>query len=119
MILTNFPLIPFFRYGSSSGKLTYSKRFSDIDLFVLDYIHSFDLVHDLGASTGVTSMEFFKTISEAGKVVNFSFRINSYSFVTIPPLLVFTIQIIILLIVSSSVFWLIKMLALFFLLHVY
>jgi hypothetical protein len=77
-------LIRYFRYGSNSGKLTYPYRFSDIDLFLLDYIKNNDYVHDVGSSTGVTSLELYNTIVSSGLAVNFSFS-DKYLFLRYDP----------------------------------
>jgi len=49
-----------FRYGDVTGKETYVGRFVELDKDIINILENGMSVHDVGCSTGITSLEFFK-----------------------------------------------------------
>jgi len=55
------------RYGDTTGKWTNKGRFNQIDFFIRTLVKEEFLIHDVGCSTGVTSLELFDVINSTVK----------------------------------------------------
>ena len=60
-------LIKHFRYGDVTGKETYCGRFTDLDDHIMVYLDANMSFHDVGCSTGVTSMDLYEKCRSKNK----------------------------------------------------
>ena len=53
-------LIRYFRYGDATGKETYFGRFDDLDKHIMKHLRNNMSFHDIGCSSGVTSLDLLE-----------------------------------------------------------
>jgi len=54
------------RYGDVTGKDTRKGRLADIDIRILTLLKDHDIVHDVGCSTGITSLDLYQRCKDSG-----------------------------------------------------